>query len=173
MEMPNKKREFLALIQENKRLIFKICNTYCNNREDREDLAQEIVYQLWRSEHTYDAGYKFSTWMYRVALNVAISFYRSHAKTGSMVSFDDCTNDVENAIAEDAEYENEIEKNRQLLYRLIGELKELDRMLILLFLEAKSYKEIAEIAGITETNVATRINRIKEKLKQQITYSNN
>ncbi|WP_201787344.1 RNA polymerase sigma factor [Paludibacter jiangxiensis] len=171
--MPNKKREFLALIQENKRLIFKICNTYCSNREDREDLAQEIVYQLWRSEHTYDAGYKFSTWMYRVALNVAISFYRSHANTGSMVSFDDCANDVENAIAEDTEYENEIEKNRQLLYRLIGELKELDRMLILLFLEAKSYKEIAEIAGITETNVATRINRIKEKLKQQITYSNN
>jgi RNA polymerase sigma-70 factor (ECF subfamily) len=173
MEMPNKKREFLALIQENKRLIFKICNTYCSNREDREDLAQEVVYQLWRSEHTYDAGYKFSTWMYRVALNVAISFYRSHAKTASMVSFDDCANDVENAIAEDIEYENEIEKNRQLLYRLIGELKELDRMLILLFLEAKSYKEIAEIAGITETNVATRINRIKEKLKQQITYSNN
>lgn len=173
MEMPNKKREFLALIQENKRLIFKICNAYCRNREDREDLAQEIVYQLWRSEHTYDAGYKFSTWMYRVALNVAISFYRSHTKTDSMVSFDDCANDVENAIAEDTEYENEAEKNRQLLYRLIGELKELDRMLILLFLEAKSYKEIAEIAGITETNVATRINRIKEKLKQQITYSNN
>jgi RNA polymerase sigma-70 factor (ECF subfamily) len=172
MEMPNKKREFLALIQENKRLIFKICNAYCSNREDREDLAQEIVYQLWRSEYTYDAGYKFSTWMYRVALNVAISFYRNHTKTGSMVSFDDCANDVENAIA-DAEYEDEIEKDRQLLYRLIGELKELDRMLILLFLEAKSYKEIAEIAGITETNVATRINRIKEKLKQQITHSNN
>ena len=111
--------------------------------------------------------------MYRVALNVAISFYRSHTNIGSMVSFDDCANDVENAVAEDTEYENEAEKNRQLLYRLIGELKELDRMLILLFLEAKSYKEIAEIAGITETNVATRINRIKEKLKQQITYSNN
>ncbi len=173
MEMPNKKREFLTLIQENKRLIFKICNAYCRNREDREDLAQEIVYQLWRSEHTYDAGYKFSTWMYRVALNVAISFYRSHTNAGSMISFDDCANEVENAIAEDTEPENETEKNQQLLYRLIGELKELDRMLILLFLEAKSYKEIAEIAGITETNVATRINRIKEKLKQQITYSNN
>jgi RNA polymerase sigma-70 factor (ECF subfamily) len=173
MEMPNKKREFLALIQENKRLIFKICNTYCTGREDREDLAQEIVYQLWRSEHTYDAGYKFSTWMYRVALNVAISFYRSHTKTDLMVSFDDCVNDVESKIAEETEYENEIEKNRQLLYRLIGELKELDRMLILLFLEAKSYKEIAEIAGVTETNVATRINRIKEKLKQRIIYFNN
>ena len=164
MDYQNNKKEFVKLIQENKGIVFKICNSYCHNREDREDLAQEIIYQLWRSGKTFNADQKFSTWMYRVALNVAISFYRKSKSASTLVSFTENLKDIEDD--EDADYENEYEKTRRLLQKRINELKELDRALIILFLEAKSYKEISEILGITETNVATKINRIKDKLKQ-------
>ena len=72
---------FLQLLENNKRIIFKICNAYCRNASDREDLAQEMVYQLWKSFATYNSDYKFSTWMYRIALNVAISFYRKEKRS--------------------------------------------------------------------------------------------
>jgi len=171
MDYQNNKKEFVKLIQENKGIVFKICNSYCHNREDREDLAQEIIYQLWRSGKTFNADQKFSTWMYRVALNVAISFYRKSKSASTLVSFTENLKDIEDD--EDADYENEYEKTRRLLQKRINELKELDRALIILFLEAKSYKEISEILGITETNVATKINRIKDKLKQKIVNFNN
>jgi len=164
MDYQNNKKEFVKLIQENKGIVFKICNSYCHNREDREDLAQEIIYQLWRSGKTFNADQKFSTWIYRVALNVAISFYRKSKSASTLVSFTENLKDIVDD--EDADYENEYEKTRRLLQKRINELKELDRALIILFLEAKNYKEISEILGITETNVATKINRIKDKLKQ-------
>ena len=169
MSTQTDKGEFLQLIQENKRIIFKICNSYCHNKDDREDLAQEIIYQLWKSGNSFNADHKFSTWMYRIALNTAISFYRKEKKSGSLVSFtgdqieiedkDDCTDNVED--------------NINLLQQFINELKELDRALMILYLEEKSYNEIAEILGITETNVATKISRTKEKLKQKFLTANN
>ncbi len=164
MNNPIDRKEFVKLIQENKGIIFKICNSYCHNKEKREDLAQEIVYQLWRSSHSFHANLKFSTWMYRVALNVAISYYRKSKRSDTMVSLSDNLIDIEN---EDDDIEDEYEKNRKLLQQFINELKELDRTLIILFLEAKSYMEIAEILGMTETNVATKIYRIKDQLKQK------
>jgi RNA polymerase sigma factor (sigma-70 family) len=173
MNYQNNKRELVRLIQENKGIVFKICNSYCHDREDRKDLAQEIIYQLWRSAKTFHADQKFSTWMYKVALNVAISFYRKNKSANALVSFTENLKDIEDNDYENAEYENEYESTRKLLQKCINELKELDRALIILFLEAKSYKEIAEILGITETNVATKINRIKDKLKQKILNFNN
>jgi len=80
MDQSPDKEAFLRLVEENKRIIFKICNAYCRNRNDREDLAQEIVYQLWKSGNSFNTEQRFSTWMYRVALNVAISFYRKEKK---------------------------------------------------------------------------------------------
>ena len=102
--------------------------------------------------------------MYRVALNVAISYYRKSKRSDTMVSLSDNLIDIEN---EDDDIEDEYEKNRKLLQQFINELKELDRTLIILFLESKSYMEIAEILGMTETNVATKIYRIKDQLKQK------
>jgi DNA-directed RNA polymerase specialized sigma24 family protein len=136
------KQIFAQLIQENRGIIFKICNSYCANKEDRDD-------------------FKFSTWMYRIALNVAISFYRKERKTKTHVPY------TENllVIEEDSAAKTEEEKNLNLLLRFIGELKEIDKSVMLLYLGDKSYKEIAEITGITESNVATKINRIKDKLK--------
>lgn len=168
MDIQNNKKELIKLIQENKGIVFKICNSYCHHREDREDLAQEIIYQLWRSGKTFHAEQKFSTWMYRVALNVAISFYRKRKSANALVYFTENLIDIEDNDYKNVDYENEYEKTRKLLQKCINELTELDRALIILFLEAKSYKEIAEILGITETNVATKISRIKDKLKQKI-----
>lgn len=161
-------KEFLERIRINRGVLFKICNIYCVNREDREDLAQEIVYQLWRSGASFDDSYRFSTWMYRVALNVAISYYRNTKRDDRVVSLSEWTVELENRTTDD-DGDDDMERNRQLLYSSINELNAMDRMLILLSLEEKKYSEIAEIAGISETNVATRLNRIREKLKQKIT----
>ena len=159
---------FLQLIEENKGIIIKICNAYCQNKNDREDLAQEINYQLWRSIKHFDNSYKFSTWMYRVALNVAISFYRKGIKENVVIPFTD--NLVEIAYTNDGN--NELENNIQKLQQFIYALKELEKALMILYLESKTYREISDILGITETNVASKISRIKEKLKQQFSTTN-
>ena len=168
MNEPQNKEAFLELIQENKGIIFKICNSYCHNKNDREDLAQEIIYQLWKSGGSFNADHKFSTWMYRVALNVAISFYRKEKRTDSVISFDETITDIEDR----PDGTQHLQENITLLQQFINELKELDRALMILYLEAKTYVEIAEVLGITETNVATKISRIKDKLKQRFSTIN-
>jgi RNA polymerase sigma factor (sigma-70 family) len=107
--------------------------------------------------------------MYRVALNTAISFYRKENKNNPLVSIKEHHTNIE----EKNDEEKDVEENINLLQQFINELKELDRALIILYLEEKSYTEIAEILGITETNVATKISRIKEKLKQKFLTINN
>jgi RNA polymerase sigma factor (sigma-70 family) len=159
--MVAKDQEFTRLIRENKGIIYKICNSYCANKASRDDLAQEIIYNLWKSFYRFNPEFKFSTWMYRIALNVAISYYRQEKKFKNhdpvlegLIVFDERTED-----------KTGVEKNLRLLQDFINELKETDRAIILLYLEDKSHREISEITGFTETNVATRINRIKDKLK--------
>ena len=162
------KNQFLLLIRENSGIIYKICNSYCHNKDDREDLAQEIIYQLWKSAGSFNNNYKFSTWMYRVALNVAITHYRKQQQSATVAAID---KELKNVEAPPEETEKE-EKLKQLEL-FISELKELDRALMLLYLESKSHAEIAEILGISETNVATKISRIKEKLKNRFHTLNN
>ena len=162
------KDNFLKLIESNKKIIFKICNSYCRNNSEREDLAQEIIYNLWKSGEQFNADYKFSTWMYRVALNVAISFYRKENKRQTTPLNEHVFN-IEDSISASATSE----ENINLLQKFINALKELDRALMILYLEEKSYIEIADILGISETNVATRISRCKEKLKRKFLQHNN
>lgn len=159
--MTTKDQEFTRLIRENKGIIYKICNSYCTDKDDRGDLAQEIIYNLWKSFDRFNHEFKFSTWMYRIALNVAISFYRQEKKfrkhdtlSEGLIEFEDKSED-----------KSEVENNLLLLQDFINELKEIDKAIILLYLEDKSHREIAEITGFTETNVATKINRIKDKLR--------
>lgn len=163
MDTEASKANFLYLIEANKGIIIKICSSYCKNAHDREDLAQEIVYNLWKAGKNFNPDYKFSTWMYRVALNVAISYYRSGKMALPVSPISEFHINIEEPAAPDAA----TEENLRLLLHFIAQLKELDKALVLLWLEAKSYKEISEILGISETNVATRISRSKEKLKQQ------
>jgi RNA polymerase sigma factor (sigma-70 family) len=163
------REKFVQLIEENKRIIFKICNSYCPQKKDRDDLAQEIVYQLWKSFDGYNPDFKFTTWMYRIALNVAISYYRKEKQSGKTVSFAGHLMDVE----DDTNTAVETENNFNLLNQFIAELKEIDKSILILYLDDKSYKEIAEIIGLTETNVATKINRIKESLRNKFSNHKN
>ena len=159
--------EFANLIEENKGIIFKVANAYCKNSDDRQDLVQEIVIQLWQSFGRYDHQYKLSTWMYRIALNVSISFYRKEKRRRN--SDLPIGKDLIEIAEEDSL--NELETNINLLQQFIIELKELDKALILLYLEEKGQKEIAEILGLTESNVSTKVGRIKEKLKQRFSLT--
>jgi RNA polymerase sigma-70 factor (ECF subfamily) len=161
MSIQIQKEDFLILIEKNKGIIIKVCNSYCVSKNDREDLAQEIIYNLWKSGNSFNAYSEFSTWMYRVALNVAISFYRKKTRSNTVVPLNESHMDIEDKIST----ADDTEKRVIQMQRFINEMKELDRALTLLYFEEKSYREIAEILGISETNVATKISRIKSRLK--------
>lgn len=154
--------QFTNLIEANKGILFKVCNNYCKDPSKRDDLAQEILIQLWKSLGNWDAKFPFSTWMYRVALNVAISHYRKEKNQLAPVSLDEQAIQV----AGDNDNWNEKEEKLHQLQLLINQLKALDKAVMLLYLDGKSYQEIGLILGITETNVATKISRIKDRLKQ-------
>lgn len=157
-------REFSKILETHKKLIFKIANAYCTDTEDRKDLAQEIVLQLWRAFPKYNPKFAITTWMYRIALNVSISYYRQKTRRTIKTISD---NEYILEIAETTSFEDP--KNEQLkqLHQFIGELKELDKALILLYLEGNKQAVIATILGISKTNVATKIGRIKTQLKKR------
>lgn len=169
MDTLHQGEHFLAVIEQNKGIIYKIANSFNKDEDDKKDLVQEITLQLWRAFPAYDQRSKVSTWMYRVALNVAITFYRKEKRKNELM-----IPISENIIALTAEDESSDNNgNLHLLQQFINELKELDRALMLLYLEEKSQKEMAEILGLSETNIGTKISRIKEKLKQRFSKINN
>lgn len=157
------KERYIQIINENRGIIYKICFTYCSNPEDQKDLQQEILIRLWNGLDRFDSRAKLSTWIYRVALNTAISYYRIDRKRSRHTSLDSAVIVCSELPEENWEYLEDLER----LYFFIEELKELDKALILLYLDDIKYSEIAGILGITETNVATKINRIKEKLRKK------
>lgn len=157
---------FEELLAQHGAILTKVTRAYCRDQHDREDLAQEIVLQLWRSFGRYDARLRFSTWMYRVAMNVAISHYRTRkAAGGDAMPLDETT---ELAAANDAPDRDDT----RVLYDLIRELDELNRAVIVLYLDGHSHHEISAIVGLTATNVATKVNRIKEQLKTRYQEKN-
>jgi RNA polymerase sigma factor (sigma-70 family) len=167
MDTQAERDDFYKLIAANKGIIIKICNSYCADAHYREDLAQEIMYHLWKSGHSFNSNYKFTTWMYRIALNVAISFYRSNKKAAPVLLLAD-----DSAFTGITDTADTTETDINLLQQFISRLNALDRALMILYLEEKTYAEIAEVIGITTTNVATRISRIKDKLKQNFSTVN-
>ncbi len=159
----DKSNLFLAVIETNKGIIYKVANLYCKDTEDRKDLVQEIVLKLWKSFDSYNEQFKHSTWIYRIALNAAISFYRKEKLRKEINSpFSESLFSLP-----DFEDHKQMEQSTLFLNQFISELKELDKALMLLYLEEKSHKEMAEIIGLTETNIATKIGRIKTSLKQK------
>jgi RNA polymerase sigma-70 factor (ECF subfamily) len=162
----SKKEQFIKTIDEHKKIIYKIVNSYCPNKDDRKDLEQEIIIHLWNSFDKYDSNYKYSTWMYRIALNVAISFYRKEKKWSLKNDFYN-EESIFRIEEDNSEEEAQLDYHLKLLQEFIHNLNELNKALMLLYLEEKSYEEIAEILGITKTNVATKISRIKLKLKKE------
>lgn len=163
MPEPSPQDRFLVLLDEHKKILYKVASSYCRRPADRQDLTQEIVVQLWRSFDRYDESYRFSTWMYRIALNVAISFSRSEARRSRH------TVAAEDSILEIADARGSAEPAEdRLVQQVLAQLDELDRALIILYLDGNRYDTIAEVLGITETNVGTKIGRIKQKLRRDL-----
>lgn len=158
-----KQEQFLSVLETHKGIIYKVASAYCKDGEDRKDLVQEIMVQLWQSFDQYNEQYKHSTWIYRIALNVAISFYRktTRRKTISEPILYSNLLDIKETEPD------ETESNISLLQNFLAELKELDKALMLLYLEENSHQQIAEILGLSTSNVATKISRIKEQLKRK------
>ncbi len=159
--------QFEALLETHRRIVFKVARIYCRSPQDRDDLVQEILGQLWRSFASYDSARSFSTWMYRVAINVAISFGRGLPRR-SMVSLEEAA--IDPVDPGDDSAEGALERGE--MYRLIDQLPPLNRALLLLYIEDRSYAEIAEILGITQTNVATKISRLKQELRDAVNSNN-
>jgi len=153
-------KDFLERIHRHQSIIHKICFVYCNIKADREDLQQEIVLQLWKSYPSFQGKAEFSTWMYRVALNTAINQTR---KPGLL---------IDSSSSPDIPYDPvdsyNLSEELQILYRAISQLRKVDKAIILLWLEEKSYGEIARTIGITEKNVSVKLVRIRARLAEFI-----
>lgn len=156
------KHEFLSMIKDCEGILYKISRIYSENNADRQDLYQDIVYQLWRSFGSFKGNAKLSTWVYRVALNTAISHLERSGKMGQKIQINE---DVFNLFEETDQF---MDDRVETLYQKIKELDLIEKGVILLYLEGKSYEEIAIITGFSVTNIGTRLNRIKNKLKEQI-----
>ncbi len=158
----DKESEFVRIIKQHQGVIFKITTFYTYNKVDQQDLYQDIVYQLWKSFDSFRGDAKISTWMYRIALNTALTKLKRSKKRGYSVSMDKVI------IEETGNYDAEFEERLKMLYEQIGQLNVLEKGIMLLLLEGKKYEEIAEITGLTPSNVGTRISRIKGKLKSRL-----
>jgi RNA polymerase sigma-70 factor (ECF subfamily) len=156
----NKEKEFLGLISEHEGLIHKICHVYAVNALAKQDLFQEIVIQLWKSFENFRNESKISTWMYRVALNTALSEKR-RSKTKVSFGFLDSLKDdmAQNALDADQE-------NINMLYSAISKLTEVEKAIVMLYLDDKSYGEMEDVLGINQGALRVKMNRIKEKLRQ-------
>ena len=161
--------EFIARLEKHQRILFKVAYVYCRDRDDRQDLVQEMLIQVWRSYARFDERVQFSTWMYRIAVNVAITHYRSEGRRiRDTVPLEEYGLDI---AAADALFDHDSD-NMRALRQIINGLDELNRALILLFLEGFSSEEIAEVVGISASNVSTRINRLKIKLQAEFNETN-
>jgi RNA polymerase sigma factor (sigma-70 family) len=164
---PDQGEAFTRLLDQHAGIIRKVAAAYTGSRADRLDLMQEICLQLWKAYPRYSPERPFPTWMYRIALNVAISFLRRatrpHRQTVSLE-----TSDVDVA---DETAAPEVDERVAELQRVIAGLEPLNRALLLLYLDDRSHREIASILGITETNVATKISRLKERVRRQMTQN--
>jgi RNA polymerase sigma-70 factor, ECF subfamily len=156
---------FLRLIEQHRGIIRKVALGYSSTLADRNDLTQEIMLQLWKAYPRYSPDRPFSTWMYRIALNVAISFLRRNTRpVRQTIPLDE----IGHELADENAPRPEIDERIDLLQRIIATLDPLNRALLLLYLDDHSYREIASILGLTETNVATKLSRLKERLRQEL-----
>ena len=154
--------EFVKVIKQHEAILFKITTIYAKNKADQEDLYQDMVYQLWKSFGTFRNDSKLSTWIYRVALNTALTKMKNEKRKG-------IANPIENVVMAHTESGNaEFEVRLKLMYQQIHRLNVLEKGVVLLLLDGKSYQEISEITGLSPTNVGTRISRIKQKLRSKI-----
>ena len=162
MHAADTERLFHDQIRSHRGILFKVCNLYGTSHEDREDLAQEILIQLWRSFPAFDGRCAFSTWMYRVALNTAISWLRHDTLRRKHVE------PAEERLLIALPAKEAASDELRLLYDLIDVLDPMQKAMVMLYLDGNSHQEIAEVLGITASNVSTRMNRLKNEWKQKM-----
>ena len=153
--------EFVGLVQEHRSLLYKVCRLYCFSEADRQDLFQEMVIQLWRSYPHFRGESKFSTWLYRIALNTTISNLRKQRRRPSPVNMNEIP-----APLQEMTWPGEEEQQLRQLYAAIDKLSEIEKALVMLYLEDRSYEEMEEILGINQNNLRVKMNRIREKLRK-------
>ncbi len=159
-QLVSKEKEFSQLIKEHQGLIIKVSRLYTNTLEDEEDLFQEIVLQLWRSYDTFKGGSKISTWMYRVALNTAITLFRKKTRSPQTDELKDFHH--KDFIEDDDEKQQKV----SLLYKVIKMLPRVERAIVMMYLDDLPYRDIAENLGISEVNARVKMNRLKKTLKE-------
>jgi len=152
---------FVTNLEQNQNIVHKVCRIYTNDADSHKDLFQEITIQLWKAYPKFRGDSKFSTWMYRVALNTAITLYRRSKRSLR-------TTDIESIDfkIKAEEYDEEEEQQLKLMYAAVKQLNDIEKALVFLYLEDKSYREIAETMGISEVNARVKMNRVKTKLKK-------
>ena len=154
--------DFTGLIEKHKGIIYKIANAYSRSVEDQEDLVQEIILQLWSSYGNYDPKYRFSTWIYRIAFNISITHYRKEVvRKKHRVPMSERF--IDSIPSEDDSKTEDIPQLR----KFIQELDEMNRALMILYLDGNSHQEISSVMNISVSNVGTKISRIKEKLREK------
>jgi RNA polymerase sigma factor (sigma-70 family) len=156
----SEKKEFVQLLEEHQNIVHKVCRLYTNNYDAHNDLFQEITIQLFKAFPKFRGDAKFSTWMYRVGLNTAITLYRKSKRRINTQEFDA----VEFKISAE-EYDDTTEQQLKLMYQALQQLNDIDKALVFLYLEDKNYTEISETLGITEVNARVKMNRVKTKLR--------
>ncbi len=159
--MPDK-NEFVTIIKEHQGLIYKVTRMYTNSPEDAEDLYQDIVYQLWKSIDTFRSESKISTWIYRIALNASITHLKKEKRKGPQLAV------TEELLNKEDTNDTLKEEQFEIMYACLKKLNELEKGIVFLYLEGKSYDEIAAITGFTASNVGTRLSRIKQKISAEI-----
>ncbi|ASW73179.1 RNA polymerase sigma70 factor [Chryseobacterium piperi] len=160
-------QEFLEKIEKHKGIIFKISKMYMDHKDDRDDLFQEIIGQVWKAYPDFEGQSEFSTWLYRIALNIAIVFLKSEKKRGFITN-----EDFSNYKVIQDDYDDEKEEKLADMYKAIHQLNPIDKAFIFYYLEDFSGKEIAEQMGISEGNVRVKMNRAKNKLKDILSSNN-
>ncbi|WP_223034134.1 MULTISPECIES: RNA polymerase sigma factor [Hanstruepera] len=151
---------FIEQLEKHQNIVHKVCRLYTNNQDAHNDLFQEITIQLWKAYPKFRGDAKFSTWMYRVGLNTAITLYRKKKRTIDTQQFDN----IEFKIKSE-EYDDTEEQQLKLLYSAVHQLNDIEKALVFLYLEDKNYREISETMGISEVNARVKMNRVKTKLK--------
>ena len=152
--------QFVTDLQDNQNIVHKVCTLYTNDKDAHNDLFQEITIQLWKAYPKFRGEAKFSTWMYRVALNTAITLYRKSKRTIRTQDYDSVIFKIKTD-----EYDETQEEQLKLMYKAVKQLGDIDKALVFLYLEDKDYREISETLGISEVNARVKMNRVKKKLR--------
>jgi RNA polymerase sigma-70 factor (ECF subfamily) len=153
-------KEFIALITNHQRIIYKVCNLYAQSHTDKEDLFQEITLNAWKGIRNFKGDSLFTTWLYRVALNTALTFKRKENRQRKV-------GDAVDSLAFSHDHQPEVDEQLAAMYKAINGLSDIDKALITLYLDDYNYNEMGNVLGITANNVAVKMNRLKKKLKEE------